>query len=60
MIKKVKKRIKSYEKYGKECGIAKQVEGQTVEAWQDTTGKWHYFFEGNNWVASDYAFEEEE
>lgn len=52
------KTIKSYSKYGDHCGIAKQVEGKTVDAIEDTSGHWHFEVNGDKWVASVYAFEE--
>lgn len=54
----MKKVIKSYEKYGSNCGIAKQVEGKVVDAEKDSSGRWHFVFCGDKWVVSDYAFEE--
>lgn len=50
------KTIKSYNKYGENCGIAKQVQGQIVDAIQDEYGLWHFKFKEESWVASDFAF----
>ena len=50
--------IKSYMEYGENCGIAKQVQGQSVDAEKDKYGMWHFMFSGERWVASDYAFKE--
>ena len=50
--------IKSYMEYGENCGIAKQVQGQSVDAEKDKYGMWHFMFSGEQWVASDYAFKE--
>lgn len=52
----MEKVIKSYFEFGEHCGIAKQVEGQIVDAEQDERGNWHFIFGGEKWVASDYAF----
>lgn len=52
------KTIKSYYKHGEHCGIAKQVEGKTVDAVEDSSGHWHFEVDGVKWVASNYAFEE--
>lgn len=48
--------IKSYSEFGEHCGIAKQVEGQTVDAERDEHGQWHFEIDGVKWIASDYAF----
>lgn len=47
-------------KTGKDIGIAEQVQGLTVDAEKDEYGLWHYEVNGTKWVASDYAFEEDE
>ena len=54
------KTIKSYYKHGEHCGIAKQVEGKTVDAVEDSSEHWHFEVDGVKWVASNYAFEEGE
>ena len=54
----MKKIIKSYMEYGKNCGIAKQVEGKVVDAELGKDNLWHFKFGGYKWVASDYAFKE--
>lgn len=57
------KKIKSYAKYGKNCGIASAVEGKTVDVEPHPLhrGMWRFIDEtGQPWVASDYAFDEEE
>lgn len=54
----MQKVIKSYFKYGEHCGIAKQVQGQAVDAEKDEYGNWHFSFGNDRWIASDYAFEE--
>lgn len=51
----VKKKIKN-------CpGIAFQVRGQIVEAWHHPrfANGWQYYFKGETWLASDWAFEED-
>ena len=57
------KKIKSYEKYGKDCGIASAVQGMTVnvEPHPRHKGMWRFMDDkGQAWVASDYAFDEED
>ena len=54
----MKKIIKSYIEYGENCGVAKQVQGQIVDAEKDKYGMWHFTFCGERWVASDSAFKE--
>lgn len=54
----MQKVIKSYMEYGENCGVAKQVQGQIVDAEKDIHGMWHFEFRGERWIASDYAFKE--
>lgn len=56
----MQKTIKSYIEYGDECGIAMQVNGQTVDAVPHPKfeGLWRFEFDGKLWLASDYAFKE--
>lgn len=59
----MKKQIKSYAKYGKNCGIASAVQGMTVdvEPHPRHKGMWRFVDStGQAWVASDYAFDEED
>lgn len=62
----MEKEIKSYMKYGTKCGIAQQVEGKVVNATQFPADHptfpnlWRFEYGGESWVASDYAFVEEE
>lgn len=56
------KKIKSYAKYGENCGIASAVEGMTVdvEPHPRHKGMWRFMDDkGQAWVASDYAFDED-
>ena len=48
-------------KQGKNNGIAVQVQGQTVDVIPHPRfeGLWQFEFEGETWMASDYAFVEE-
>lgn len=54
----MKKTIKT----GKNIGVAIQVQGQTVDVIPHPRYKnlWRFEFDGEIWVASDYAFVEEE
>lgn len=47
---------------GKDIGVAKQVQGQVVEAnpHPKFKGLWQFKAFGEIWMASDYAFEAEE
>ena len=57
------RKIKSYEKYGKDCGIASAVQGMTVDVEPHPRHKGMRRFmddKGQAWVASDYAFDEED
>lgn len=47
---------------GKDIGIAKQVQGQVVEVIPHPKfkGLWQFKVFGETWVASDYAFKDEE
>lgn len=45
--------------YGEHCGIAKQVEGKVVNAELRKDNLWHFEFGGDRWIASDYAFKEQ-
>lgn len=49
-------------KSGKNIGVAVQVQGQTVDVIPHPRlkGLWQFEFEGEKWMASDYAFVEEE
>lgn len=55
------KHIKSYMKYGDKCGIAKQVEGKVVEVIPHPKfkGLWQFEINGEKWMCSNYAFDEE-
>lgn len=53
---KKKKTIKSYARYGYNCGVAKQVQGMIVRAKKDNHGHWHFKVGDKKWIASDYAF----
>ena len=48
--------------WGKDIGIAKQVQGQVVEVipYPKFKGLWQFKAFGEIWMASDYAFEAEE
>ena len=54
----MKKKIK----IGKNIGIAEQVQGKIVDiqSHQRFKGLWQYEFNGEKWIASDYAFEKED
>lgn len=59
----MKKTIKSYTKYGSKCGIASAVQGETVdvEPHPRHKGMWRFVdISGQPWVASDYAFDEDD
>lgn len=49
-------------KSGKNIGVATQVQGQIVDAIPHPKFKnlWQFEFDGEKWIASDYAFVEEE
>lgn len=53
--------IKSYEKHGPNCGIAKQVQGKEVKITRHPKFEGLYSFEyaGEKWVCSDSAFYED-
>lgn len=53
----MKKTIKT----GNNIGIAKQTQGQSVEVIPHPAFKnlWQFELNGEKWIASDYAFEEE-
>lgn len=57
------KKIKSYAKYGENCGIASAVQSMTVdvEPHPRHKGMWRFIDrKGQPWVASDYAFDEDD
>lgn len=59
----MKKTIKSYMKYGDKCGIASAVQAKTVDAEPHPRhkGMWRFVDDkGQAWVASDYAFDEDD
>lgn len=51
-------RVKRTIKSGKNIGVAKQVQGQTVEVvpHPKCNGLWQFEFKSEKWIASDYAF----
>lgn len=53
---KKKKTIKSYMRYGHNCGVSKQVQGMIVRAKKDNYGHWHFSVGNKKYIASDYAF----
>lgn len=58
----MKRQIKSYLKYGYECGIASKVQGLVVdvEPHPRHKGMWRFVdISGQPWVASDYAFDDD-
>lgn len=57
------RKIKSYAKYGEKCGIASAVQGKVVdvEPHPKHKGMWRFVDNfGQAWVASDYAFDEDD
>lgn len=54
--------MKKVIKVGENIGVAKQVQGKVVEAIPHPRfkGLWQFEFCGEKWMASNYAFKEEE